>query len=187
MNNKLISRCAGVSLVELLFTLTIAGILMSFAVGNNSEVRQREKIASTSEALMHSIHYAQSYARHLSVTSALCAGTPADQCQTTDWTRGWTLFHSNQQNANAPLVAVRFFEQDTQGIALQLTGMQQPGKIIINGEGFISNLASAMATATICTKSQPFHHSLALYNAKIIETSDFKSSAISEQCSNAVL
>ena len=185
MKNRIALRySSGLSLVELLVTLAIMGIVLTWATSDATNVRQKEKVDSAAQSLMDTIHYSQDYARHLSIPSALCAGTPADQCKSTNWSKGWTLFRANQQDLTKPLEAVRTFEPNLAGLNVQLNGLSNTGKIIINGEGFIFD-ANKNTTAVICDKNQAYHTTLEIQKAQTQTISSSNKTIISEKCQNA--
>ncbi|HBF06960.1 MAG TPA: hypothetical protein DHW71_00285 [Gammaproteobacteria bacterium] len=180
-----LKRSTGFTLVELLITLTIMGILLTWATADYSEVRQREKIDATAQMIQESIQFGQDYARHLSVTSALCAGTPEDQCQSTDWNSGWTLFHAANHDSSEPLEAIRYFEpKTTAGVKIEVNGLEKPGKIIINGEGFIVSKTNT-TNAVVCDHNQSYHSVIEIDKAQTIQLQDHNSTQFSESCRNA--
>jgi len=174
----------GLTLVELLVTLSILGIILMYATGNDSGVKQRQQVDAASQALADSIQYGQDYARHLTVSTALCAGSPEDNCLSEDWTKGWTLFQSNSQNPSAAIQAVRFFQPDTTGLNIQFENITSKSKIVINGEGFIDNLDDAKGIVTICNAYQPYHSTLELNKANINNNASFDITTRSENCKN---
>lgn len=184
-NKKLQERSTGFSLVELLVTLLLVSILVSWATADTSEVRQRALINETAQNLNDAIQYGQEYARHLSVPSALCAGTPDDQCQSNDWTKGWTLFQADAQDASKPLQAIRVFEQNSTGVNLQIAQAKNAMKIVINGEGFIDTDGDKPAIAIVCSPKQDYHVILTIDKASRTTTTDFTPTNQSEDCKDA--
>ncbi len=105
-----IKTSRGFSLYELIFTLSIVGILMVLAAPSfQSTIQQNQLTASTSE-----LHTALSLSRSEAIKRAsfmtLCASTDLLVCNnSTDWSNGWILFMDNdgdgvfEDNGNAVL------------------------------------------------------------------------------------
>lgn len=184
-NNTLNGHSAGITLVELLVSIAIFGIIVLWATADVSQIRQRALIDEGAKNLKDSIHYGQDYARHLSIPSALCAGTPADQCESTDWSKGWTLFRTNPQDPSQELEAIRVFEQHIPGLNFQLIGAVDQTRIILNGEGFVNTKNGMNTLALFCSDSQPYHAIVQISPANIQIDSSSTSTTTSENCRNA--
>ena len=103
-----------------------------------------------------------------------------------DWSNGWTLFRANQQDLTKPLEAVRTFEPNLVGINIQLNGLKNAGKIIINGEGFILD-ANKATTAVICDRDQTYHSTLEIQKTQTQIITTTNTTIISEKCQNAAV
>jgi type IV fimbrial biogenesis protein FimT len=86
----------GFTLVELMFTLFIAAVLLAIGVPAFKDIFVGTKVSSISNDLMGSVQLARSEAIKRNVPITLCrANTDADACDTgTDWEGGWIVIDS---------------------------------------------------------------------------------------------
>jgi type IV fimbrial biogenesis protein FimT len=88
-------RVLGFSLVELMVTLAVAGILAAIAIPNLRSYVQNVRRDSVIDGLVASLHYTRNQALNLDQTASLCAGTTAASgtaCPTGGvWNNGWEV------------------------------------------------------------------------------------------------
>lgn len=97
---RVVVRCAGVTLIELLVTLSIAAILMAIAVPSLQDWLRRNRVDSASSDLMAALNYARSEAIRRGVSVSVCKSTNGMDCNTEScaedpkncWERGWIIF-----------------------------------------------------------------------------------------------
>ena len=83
----------GFSLIELLFTLTLAAIALIIAVPVFSEFGQRQRMDAAVTDLHNHLMLARNEAIYRNVQIVACPGDAIDGClDTTDWSDGWLVF-----------------------------------------------------------------------------------------------
>jgi type IV fimbrial biogenesis protein FimT len=86
---------SGFSLVELMVTLSVAGILAAIAMPNLRSYVQNVRRDSVVDTLVAALHYTRNQALNLDQTASLCAGTSAvaaTVCPTGgSWNTGWEV------------------------------------------------------------------------------------------------
>lgn len=93
-------RQAGMTAVELLFTMAIAGIVLALAVPNFRDFIQNNRAAEEANALVGALALARSEAVTRGVPVTVCSSADGATCaDDTDWTTGWIVF----TDVNAPL------------------------------------------------------------------------------------
>ncbi|MBK1644523.1 hypothetical protein CKO25_07615 [Thiocapsa imhoffii] len=93
-------RAAGLTLLELLFTIVILAILLSVAVPSFQGLAQRDRITDTTNDLLMAFQLGRSEAIRYRTQATVCAAN-ADQtaCAVADppWSTGWVLFRQDDQ------------------------------------------------------------------------------------------
>jgi type IV fimbrial biogenesis protein FimT len=90
----------GVTLIELLVTLSIAVILMTIAVPGFQDFFRRNRVESAASEFMATLNYARSEAIRRGVRVSVCRSNTGSNCTTTEpWNRGWIVF-TNPDNDN---------------------------------------------------------------------------------------
>lgn len=83
---------AGLTLVELLVTLSIMGILLAIAVPSYQDAVLGSKLSSYANSLVASAQIAKSEAIKRNSTVTLCASSSGTACTTSgDWGQGWIV------------------------------------------------------------------------------------------------
>jgi type IV fimbrial biogenesis protein FimT len=99
--NGMRTRRAGFTLMELLMTLTVAGILIAIGVPSFRYVTNANRIASEVNGLLGDLQYARSEAIKEGQTVTVCASTDDATCTGGNaWQGGWIVFldsNGNQQ------------------------------------------------------------------------------------------
>lgn len=109
------SRSAGFSLLELLVTLSVAGIVLGLAAPafNGILLDSRRTVAVNS--FVHSIYLARVTAATQGRTVSICRSTDGDSCSngTANWQHGWIVFVNTDRDeppmrdANEPILSVQ--------------------------------------------------------------------------------
>ena len=83
----------GFTIIEVIVTMTVAGILMMFAVPAFNTFIQNQRITTATNSLVLSLNLARSEAikRDLPTGVTVCASTDALTCNGTSWTGGWIV------------------------------------------------------------------------------------------------
>jgi type IV fimbrial biogenesis protein FimT len=96
-------RNRGMTAVELLFTIAIAGLVLALAVPNFRDFVQNNRAAEEANALVGALALARSEAVTRGVAVTVCASTDNETCSDdVDWSTGWIVF----TDINAPIGAV---------------------------------------------------------------------------------
>jgi type IV fimbrial biogenesis protein FimT len=89
------ARMAGVTLVELLIVLTIAGILLGIAASSYKGITTSYRISGEINGLLGDMQYARSEAIKQGQNVVICVANPAgNDClpNDTNWHKGWIVF-----------------------------------------------------------------------------------------------
>ncbi|MGO9513404.1 MAG: GspH/FimT family pseudopilin [Steroidobacteraceae bacterium] len=101
MNGMKTRRAAGFTLMELLMTIMIAGILLTIGVPSFRYVTNANRIASEVNGLLGDMQYARSESIKEGQTVTVCASTDSATCTGGNaWQSGWIVFldsNGNQQ------------------------------------------------------------------------------------------
>ena len=82
----------GFTMMELLVTLTVAGILLAIAMPSFSSFVRDSRLTTETDTLLYDMSLARSEAVKLDTTVELCASSDHATCSgITDWTDGWIV------------------------------------------------------------------------------------------------
>lgn len=88
---------SGFTLVELMLTLTIAGIVLSFGVPAFTDVIRNNRLSTQTNELIAAINMARSEAVRRGANVTLCTSTDQSSCTGASWQQGWIILDSNNQ------------------------------------------------------------------------------------------
>lgn len=153
----------GLTFIELMITIALVGILISFAVPVFTQMTANQRLVSSSNNLINALSTARSAAvkqkRHVTV----CASTDGASCalNLTEWRNGWIVF-ANTSSANLQRNAAEVIESLIQvydapkGISnITLTAAGAGGAAILSyrPSGVIGNIAANQERLfTVCDK-----------------------------------
>ena len=83
---------SGFTLLELMITLAIIGLVMAFAVPSLSTFIKNDRLSSQINTLVGHLAYARSEAVLRSQQVGLCASDDTTSCTAGDWAKGWILY-----------------------------------------------------------------------------------------------
>lgn len=93
MSNEMINRQHGFTMIELLVTIGIAGILMALAAPSFTTFIQNTRLSSTTQLLISDLNQARSEAIKRNVHVLVCTPNNAqtDCAASTNWQTGWLV------------------------------------------------------------------------------------------------
>jgi len=150
-------KSAGFTLIELIVTLTVAGILAAIAVPSFKTTIQNNRLATESNDLLGAMLYARSQAisggSHDSTTPpldvAVCASTLTGtnpSCDTTDWSKGWIVEGYPTAPSAAPGSATNLAPPAATATVMRVYGAL-PSGTTLNGSAYDNNLGSVAFTS----------------------------------------
>jgi len=95
-------RSAGFTLIELITTVTVVGVLLSLAIPSFRETIDNNRLVGANNDFVSALNYARSEALKRSNAVTLCSSTDGASCAaSTTWSTGWIAF--GDTNANGSL------------------------------------------------------------------------------------
>ncbi|HEY7888514.1 MAG TPA: GspH/FimT family pseudopilin [Steroidobacteraceae bacterium] len=149
-------RQAGVTLVELLTVVTIAGILMAIGVPSYRYITTDNRTSTEANKLLGDLQFARSEAvregQSITVCVALSTNPTSPSCAasgTTTWEKGWIVFGdvNNDQTIDTgdPVLRIQnaFGGSDTFGSNHSVSA------VTFNRSGFVNQLGATQVTVTL--------------------------------------
>lgn len=89
------SQAKGFTLIELMITITVAGILLTIAVPSFTKLVLSNRLKSYANDFVASVHLARSEAIKRNAPIELCMSSNGTSCITTgDWEQGWIVINT---------------------------------------------------------------------------------------------
>lgn len=138
-------RARGFSLVQLMVTIAIVGVLTGIAIPSYRSITTSNRIANEINGLLGDLQYARFAAIKEGQTVTICSSTSGTACSTsTNWATGWIVF--NDANGNGTLDSGEEVIRKQQTFAGSDTLVGSITGVTFNREGFpITTLAALMA------------------------------------------
>jgi prepilin-type N-terminal cleavage/methylation domain-containing protein len=92
------TRQAGFTILELMFTVAIAAVLLAIGVPNFRDFIRNSRMSAQANDLLSGVNLARSEAVKRRTSVTLCAGTPADCDATGNFRDGWVVFADENGN-----------------------------------------------------------------------------------------
>ena len=91
----------GYTLIELMVTIIIAGILLGIAIPNFTSIISSNRLTTYANELVTSLNFARSEAIKRGLRITLCKSTNGNGCNAiNDWSQGWIIFTDKNNNAD---------------------------------------------------------------------------------------
>jgi type IV fimbrial biogenesis protein FimT len=156
----------GYTLAELMTTLTVVGVSLSFAIPTFMTVVNNNRRATAVNQLVSTMHLARSEAvtRNLQVT--ICPSTDGIRCEATPWEKGWLAFpdldSDRQVDANEVVIATGndFSNIDISTIEFPTFLVYRP-----NGRVMVNNIGQNTGQLTFCDKRGADHARVVVINS----------------------
>lgn len=173
--NKSIRPCRsnfGFTLLELMITLTVVGILAVIAIPNFRTFLLNQRRDSVIDALVASLNYARNQALNLDQNTTLCAGTPGISCTGGSWATGWEVVQA-QPGAASVVLTTHTLQATSTAPALTAvngsSGFQFTGNGLVN---FVPVLAGGKELLKVCdSRGASFARAIEINRAGYIQSS----------------
>ncbi|HEV7123779.1 MAG TPA: GspH/FimT family pseudopilin [Rhodanobacter sp.] len=144
------AQVSGFTLLELMVTLAVVGILGVVAIPNFRSFMLNQRRDTLVDALVASLHYARNQALNLDQSTTLCAGTPGVSCSGGSWASGWEVVQA-PPSASAVLLTTHVLQSTSSVPALTAvhasTGFRFTGNGLVT---FLPTLAGGVEILKIC-------------------------------------
>jgi type IV fimbrial biogenesis protein FimT len=146
---------AGYTLLELMVTITIVGILMGVAVPSFTSVIDSNRLTTYANDLVTALNFARSEAIKRNLRVSLCKSTNRVSCATiNNWSQGWIIFtdqnnNSTYDNSTEILLRVQANKTNTTTMAGD-TPVANYVSYIATGQSKLSTGAFQAGTIKIC-------------------------------------
>lgn len=99
-----VSRSAGMTLLELLVTISVAATVLTVAIPSYETLIQQTRFATFSNNYLLHLNLARSEAAKRNGRVVICKSADASTCTTAgNWKQGWIVFHDPNNNAQIDL------------------------------------------------------------------------------------
>jgi type IV fimbrial biogenesis protein FimT len=145
----------GYTLLELVVTITIAGILMGVAVPSFTSIIDSNRLTTYANDLVTALNYARSEAIKRNLRVSLCKSTNGVSCTTiNNWSQGWIIFtdqnnNSTYDNSTETLLRVQTYKANTTTMVGE-TPVANYISYIATGQSQLSIGAFQAGTIKIC-------------------------------------
>ena len=144
----------GFTLIELMFTIALAGILTALAAPSVTKLFKSNRVQTEASAFVGDLILARTEAVKRGQNVSVCVSSDGTNCLTTNtWQSGWIVFSDPTAACSAattaiPAIRIRKAFTGTDTFTSSTSGM---ACVTFNREGFTSNLGSASVTFTLHT------------------------------------
>jgi prepilin-type N-terminal cleavage/methylation domain len=132
-------RLKGFTLLELMVTLTVVGILGVIAIPNFRSFMLNQRRDTVIDALVASLNYARNQALNMDLPTTLCAGTPGLSCNGGSWASGWEVVQAPPSTSSVLLTT---HVLQTTSTTPALTAVHASNALRFTGNGLVTFLPS---------------------------------------------
>jgi len=127
----------GYSLIELMITLTLASILLGYAMPSFYQLKLNKYMENERNRLTASLNYARNYAISHQIFVIVCPSTSGNDCDNqSKWYQGWIVFIDENRNRKLDTDDVLLRHEDAMKKEIIATSSQYRQKIRYNSMGF---------------------------------------------------
>lgn len=160
-NMPINTKQKGMTLIELLFVLAIAGIILGIAIPSMKSIIDNQRLSAANNDLISSLIFARSEAVRQKKHITVCASSNESTCNTggtgiSNWSEGWIVFANTSSNdltrsvATESLLRVISVSRGISSITLTVNS-GTPSLLSYRPNGSIGNVAISQAKLfTIC-------------------------------------
>lgn len=144
----------GFTVLELLMTVSIAGILLAAAVPSFQKFSQRQQMKAAVNTLQNDLMMSRSSAVHLGSHVIACPGSPTNGCGgNSDWSSGWIVFDdSNTDRQRQPGETLIRHGQQIEHMVIRSNAGRTQVRFLPDGSAPGSN-----SSITFCGPGGPAH------------------------------
>lgn len=154
MLNKAVTKTAGFTLIELVITLAVVGVLAGIVAPSFVYFIKDNRMTAQINNLIATVHTARAEAATRRSIVTLCATTDASSCNTTAWEKGWILFTDATGNASVDTgdEIIRYQQALEGDTTLRESGFSftSNGRVTFNTNGFLLGDNASSGTLTLC-------------------------------------
>ena len=135
----------GFTILELMITVAIVAIVVTFGVPGFSTVIKNNRLASQTNTLLSTLNFARSDAVKLgNSTVTICGSSNQTACNTSNWESGWIVFHDTNGDGavDAGEQVVRIQEALSGGNTLRTNGFPSAALLQFDKRGEITQQGS---------------------------------------------
>ena len=160
----------GFSLIELVVTLSIAAVLISYALPSIYEIKSNKILKNERDRLMVSFAYARSYAISQQKQVVVCPSLSGQSCDNqSKWNQGWIIFDDTNMNRVLDSDEILLQFENQMDDSVMATSSIYRSKIRFNNIGFAPG---TNVSINFCDRRGPeFAQSLIINNAGRIKQS----------------
>jgi type IV fimbrial biogenesis protein FimT len=140
-------RPAGFTLIEMLVTLTVLGLLLAVAVPSFNNAILGNKLAGFANSFLASAQLARSEAIKRNAAMTMCRSADGTSCASSGgWQQGWIIFNDKDGNGSVGSDETRVHYQQALGTDFSFSG--DTYTIVFQGTG----LSATSGSLTLCRK-----------------------------------
>lgn len=151
-----ITQNSGLTIIELLVTLTVLGTLITIGVPQYQRMIETNRIAGSINSLAGDLKLARSEAAKRKQTITVCASDNGTVCNTPNWDQGWIVFNdtdgNNARNGAETRFAINAGTGANAGLDFTDIGFTTAGAVRYTPSGALTttSLAGAGGTFILC-------------------------------------